>query len=98
MHASRVRFDDDTPLIGKVLQTFPNEVRPIVEWSLEQWDSLTLTSIFRFAVHDRQDYLISMLAAVGNARSVELLRAYADDPTLGSSAIRAIKQLTGERS
>lgn len=39
-----------------------------------------------------------MLAAVGNAHSVELLRAYIDDPMLGSSAIRAIKQLTGERT
>lgn len=36
-----------------------------------------------------------MLAAIGNAQSVELLRGYVDDPTLGSSAIRAIKQLTG---
>ena len=98
MHASLVSFDDDTPPIAKILQTFPDEVRPIVEWSLEQWDSLTLTSIFRFAAHDRQDYLISMLAEVGNARSVDLLRSYIDDPTLGRSAIRAIKQLTGERS
>jgi hypothetical protein len=97
MHASRVRFDDDTPLIGQILRTFPNEVRPIVEWGLEQWNSPLLTSIFPFPVHDRQDYLISMLAAIGNARSVELLRAYVDDPTLGSSAIRAIKQLTGDR-
>lgn len=97
MHASRVRFDDSTPLMTKILQTFPGEVRPIVEWSLEQWDSLTLTSIFRFAVHDRQDYLISMLGGIGNTHSIELLRAYVDDPKLGSSAIRAIKQLADER-
>jgi hypothetical protein len=38
-----------------------------------------------------------MLATIGNLHSVELLRAYVDDPNLGSSAIRAIKQLTGER-
>jgi hypothetical protein len=37
-----------------------------------------------------------MLAEIGNVRSVELLRPYVDHPTLGSSAIRAIKQLTGE--
>jgi hypothetical protein len=98
MHASLVSFDDNTPAIAKILRTFPDQVRPIVEWSLEQWDSLTLTSIFRFAVHDRQDYLISMLAEVGNVHSAELLRSYVDDPTLGRSAIRAIKQLTGERS
>ena len=73
-------------------------MRPIVEWSLEQWDSLTLTSILPFAVHDRQDYLISIFAAIGNPRSVELLRAYVDDPKLGSSAIQAIKHLTGEHS
>lgn len=69
-----------------------------MEWSLEQGNALILTSIFRVAFHDRQDYLISMLATVGNARSVELLRAYVDDPMLGSSAIRAIKQLTAERT
>jgi hypothetical protein len=57
-----------------------------------------LTSIFRFVVHDRPDYLISMLAQIGNTRSVELLRGYVGDPALGSSAIRAIKLLTGERS
>jgi hypothetical protein len=45
MDASRVNFDDDTPLIGKIMRAFPDEVRPIVEWSLEQWDSLTLISI-----------------------------------------------------
>jgi hypothetical protein len=84
MHASLVSFDDNTPAIAKILRTFPDQVRPIVEWSLEQWDSLTLTSIFRFAVHDRQDYLISMLAEVGNAHSAESLRSYVDDPTLGS--------------
>jgi hypothetical protein len=76
----------------------PRRGTPIVEWSLEQWNSLTLTSIFRFAVHDRQDHLISMLAEIGNARSVELLRSYVHDPIPGSSAIRAIEQLTGERS
>jgi hypothetical protein len=97
MHASRVAFDDSTPVIAKILKAFPDEVRPIVEWSLEQWDSLTLTSIFRFPVHDRPDYLISMLAQIGNARSVDLLRTYVDDPELGSSAIQAIKQLTRER-
>jgi hypothetical protein len=55
MHASRVSFDDGTPLTAKILQTFPVQVRPIVERSLDQWNSLTLTSIFRFADHGRQD-------------------------------------------
>ncbi len=32
-----------------------------------------------------------MLSAVGNTDSAELLRPYADDPLLGSSAIMAIK-------
>ncbi len=91
-------FVDSIPLIAQILRTFPDEIRPILEWSLEQWDSLTLTSIFQFAVHDRQDYLISMLGTVGNPGSVELLRAYVDDPVLGSSAIKAIKHLTGESS
>ena len=61
-------------------------MRPIVEWKLEQWDSMALTSIFRFAVRDRQGYLINMLARIAT-RAVERLRTYADTPTLGSSAI-----------
>lgn len=36
-----------------------------------------------------------MLSTVGNTDSAELLRPYADDPLLGSSAIVAIKLLGG---
>ena len=97
MQASRVHSDEDSPLITTILETFPDEIRPIVEWSLKEWDSLTLTSIFRFTVHDRPDYLISMLSQIGDDRSVGLLRTYVDNPTLGSPAIRAIKHLTGEK-
>jgi hypothetical protein len=38
------------------------------------------------------------LAEIGHVSSVALPRPYVDHPTPGSSAIRAIKQLTGERS
>ena len=41
-HASLVSLDDDTPPIAKILRTFRDR-SSIVEWSLEQWDSLTST-------------------------------------------------------
>jgi hypothetical protein len=61
-------------------------VHPIVEWRLEQWDSQALTSIFRFAVRDRQGYLINMLARIAT-RAVEQLWTYAAAPMPGSSAM-----------
>ncbi len=68
-----------------------------MEWNLKGRDSLKPTSIFRLVVHDRPDYLISTLAQIGDGDLVELLRTYVDDPTLGSSAIWTIKQLTGQK-
>jgi hypothetical protein len=54
------------------------------------------TSIFPFAVHDRQDYLVSMDGMAGNAGSAELLRAYVDDSVLGSSAIKGVGEKYAE--
>jgi len=50
-----------------------------VEWSLEHRDSLL--SIFAGGMSsDRPEYLIDILGVVGNAKTVELLRNYVDDP------------------
>ena len=96
MHASHIRLNDDPPLIGRILETFPAEVRSIVEWGLEHRDSLI--SIFAASIsRDRGEYLIDILGSVGNTDTVELLRTYVDDPTVAGSAIRAIRRLTGGR-
>ena len=97
MHANHIRLNDDPPLIGLIAQSFPVEVRSIVEWSLEHRDSLL--SIFTAGMSsDRPEYLIDILGVVGNAKTVELLRNYVDDPALGRSAIGAIRRLTGKQA
>lgn len=95
LHASRISFDNQ-PLVGRILRTFPDEVRPILEWSLAHQE--LLTSIFPPSIaRERADYFIDMLGMVGNAETVELLQEYVDDPQCGRSAIQAIQRLTGGR-
>jgi Nuclease-related domain len=96
-NASEYPWEDSPSLLDRIMHAFPDETRPILEWSLEHPDDLT--SIFPPHVSpDRAKYLIGMLSTVGNTDSAELLRPYADDPLLGSSAIVAIKLLSGQRS
>jgi hypothetical protein len=97
MHSSLVPLEAESPLTARLLHAFPDELRPILEWGLQHQDELT--SIFpRYISQDRGKYIISMLEVVGNAETAELLRPYVDDPSLGSSAIAAIKTLTGRQS
>jgi hypothetical protein len=92
--ASQYPWEEGPSLLDRIMHAFPNETRPILEWSLKHPDDLR--SIFpRHAGNDRAKYLIGMLSTVGNTESAELLRPYADDPVLGSSAIMAIKLLGG---
>lgn len=95
-NASQYPWEDRISLLDRIVHAFPDETRPILEWSLEHPDDLR--SIFpRHASQDRAKFLIGMLSTVGNTDSAELLRPYADDPFFGSSAIVAIKLLDGQR-
>lgn len=80
------------PVIQPVLTAFPDEIRSILEWSLQHHTALT--SIFTGFHDDRLSHIVSMLAGVGNATTADLLRAYIDDLHLGSSVITTIKALT----
>lgn len=96
-HSSRIRFDDGTSVIGRLMRTFSDQIRPLLEWSLEHLD--VLVSVFSgFITQDLGSYIINMLSSTGDAETVELLRAYVDDSVLGRSAIGAIKQLTAGRT
>ena len=82
------------PIFMQVITRFPGETRLILEWSLRHRDSLT--SIFPvYASDDRANIIIDMLGIVGDADTIELLRAYTDDELLGRDAISAIGQLSG---
>jgi hypothetical protein len=92
--AVMTRSGDRVSVIQPILATFPDQTRPILEWSLRH--SAELTSLFRGNFYgDSLSQIISMLATVGNASTSDLLLAYIDDPQLGTSAIAAIKSLAG---
>jgi hypothetical protein len=78
-------------VVGRLLKMFQDEVRPILEWGLEHRASLS--SLFRPHTSERPSDIIHMLGLVGNEETVELLRAYTDDKSLGRAAISAIRQL-----
>jgi hypothetical protein len=85
------------PVIARIILGFPDEVRQILEWSIQHRDSLT--SVFPGPEHeDRARKIVHMLGAVGNMETVELLHAFTEDQALGRSAIDAIKQLTEHRA
>lgn len=91
--ATLIRSGARVPVIQPLLAAFPDQSRPILEWSLKHPEQLT--SIFASTLHeDRLSHIVGMLSAVGNDDTADLLRAYIDDPHLGSPAIAAIKSLT----
>jgi hypothetical protein len=87
-------YTEGLTLLDRIMQTFPDQIRPLLEWGLAH--PADLTSAFSHGLsHERGQYLISMLSTAGNARTAELLHAYIDDAILGAPAIEAIKKLTG---
>ena len=82
---------DRRPIAWRMTRLFPAEIRSILEWGLMHRGSIT--SIARHAHPDGPRRIISILSAVGNAETAEILRQYVDDPTLGKLAIDAIKKL-----
>jgi hypothetical protein len=85
-----------TPVIQQVLTAFPDEIRPILEWSLQH--HTVLTSIFTGFHEDHLNHIVKMLAVVGNAATADLLHAYIDHLQLGNSVIATIKALTGNHA
>jgi hypothetical protein len=92
-NANQLTSDEASPP-AQIMRTFPDEVRPILEWSIQH--PADLAAAFAPAWGDRTQTLIRLLARVGNAESAELLREYADDPELGPHAIAAVKYLVGK--
>lgn len=94
--SNRSYDQEGRPVIARIILGFPDEVRQILEWSIQHRDSLT--SVFPGSEHeDRARKIVHMLGAVGNTETVELLHAFTEDQAIGRSAIDAIKQLTEHR-
>jgi hypothetical protein len=98
-HATVAASSEGRPILPKLIDAFREELRNMLEWSLKHRQSLT--SIFGHRGHGSllqgrdslADYIIGTLGYVGNVGTVELLRTYADDPILGSTAIKSIRKL-----
>lgn len=92
------------PILHKMISAFGDELRGMLEWSLQHYDSLT--SLFGHRGQGSMTlgrgglagYIIDTLGYVGDADTIELLRIYIDDPTLGSAAIMSIRKLTEGRT
>ena len=94
-NARHFPYEEGPILLDRIMQSFPDQMRPLLEWGLEHPGDLT--SVFSHGVsQERARYLIGMLGTVGNGGTAELLRGYIDDPILGASAIEAIKKLAGK--
>ncbi|ABW12082.1 NERD domain protein [Parafrankia sp. EAN1pec] len=75
-----------------VLDTFPDEVRVILEAAASNFDRQT--AIFRaFDPIERSQYVLRTLGLVGNEGSLRLIEPYIEDPSLGSTAIETLKAL-----
>lgn len=86
---------DSHSLIAAIMEAFRDEMRPILEWSIEHPSAMV--SAFSHEWEDRGRTLIGMLATVGDIGSTELLSAYVDDPDLGAAAITAIRSLNNRQ-
>lgn len=92
LHTMSQFYERDSPSpLQLMMLGFPDEIRLILEWSIQHPSDLT--SVFPHVWEDRQRTLIALLAKVGNAESSELLQSYVDDSALGATAIIAIRYL-----
>jgi hypothetical protein len=91
-NASQFQYRDKDSLVAAIMETFPDEIRPILEWSIQHPGAME--SVFP-PMGDDRGTLISLLATVGDTDSGNLLRRYVDDPDLGDTAITALKALNG---
>jgi hypothetical protein len=93
---SALAAEDGISPAALILRVFPDEVRPILEWSIQNPGGTA--TVFTRALDDRTKALIRVFAQVGNAGSSGLLRSYVDDAELGAHAITAIKYLNGTQA
>jgi hypothetical protein len=97
-----VTSPEHRPILRKLVQTFPGELRNILECSLRHLESLT--SIFGHRDQKTPlrgpggaaEDIITVLGLVGDENTVELLRPYIDHPDLGAAAIKSVRSLTGD--
>jgi hypothetical protein len=84
----------------RLFERFPEEIRELFHWSLTHEQELT-SCFLHYGSAEISPYVVDMLGVIGDESSVELLRARANDASLGSrarAAVRAIEQRSGPLS
>jgi hypothetical protein len=91
-HASVMAVtEDDEPHLS-LGQSFPQEIRRILERALGRHNDLT--SLFRFdPPNGRLQYIINALGDVGDLETVQLLEEFVDESVHGAAAVAAIRRL-----
>jgi hypothetical protein len=93
--AAEMVDDSNSTVYGRLVATYRDEVRKLLEWGLVHRDQLTsyFGSSQDWERADRDKYIVRTLGVVGDASTAVTLRGYTGDPTLGEAAVAAIWQI-----
>lgn len=79
-----------------LLKDYPQQVKGILEYSLQNREKLTSASKFGASDHltaDRTDFIIAVLGNLGDSSTLEFLRPLVDDMVFGNSALSSFKAI-----
>lgn len=79
-----------------LLKEYPQQVKAVLEHSLQNRDKLTSASKFGASEHhavDRTNFIIGVLGQIGDLSTLELLRPLVNDMVLGGSALSSFKAI-----
>jgi hypothetical protein len=77
---------------SELVSHFPERVRQLFEWSLEHPGEL-LSSTRLGSSAERHRFIIGELGRLGGTSTADLLEPWVDDPSLGDTAVDAIRQI-----
>lgn len=79
-----------------LLKEYPQQVKGILEYSLQNRDKLTSASKFGASDHhtvDRTNFILAVLSKLGDSSTLDYLRPLVDDMVFGSNALSSLKAI-----
>ncbi|MEV4516561.1 NERD domain-containing protein [Dactylosporangium sp. NPDC049525] len=76
----------------RLLTTWPDQCRKLLEWCIESPDRITAT-FDNGPAHDARRHLVGALAHIGTRSTAELLKPHITDPDIGAAAVAAIRAI-----
>jgi hypothetical protein len=90
-HATYLSGKRDRALEEALLETLPPEGTDVLIWSLEHPEGLG--SCFAWSRPGRSEHTLIMLGRIGDQRAADVMRRYVNDPTVGTTAVAAIREI-----